>query len=353
MGSAFAARVLVFEVAAILCFADAAIAQSTSSHIGIPHYPCSISRVALSPDGELVVSAGANYDPKLRAWALQTGQKVWESQADARAVFNALEFDPVGKTVVSGSWNGGLDVWDAATGLHLQSVTISSRTDTGVDTIAFSKDGRFLGVSTQTAKTFIYSVEDWKQVAELQGSGIVASLAFSPDGRSVATAGFGAVKVWDLVSGRLLRSYPIRPGQAPRVFMDRDEKLAQLWRMVWQVAFSHNGKSFASGTDGYIQVWDLATGRERAFTKTGGRPGSLTFSADDLSVGWGSWNGEVKVWRVGSTAQVTAKINSDFGHVSFSADFTHVLVPDGKMTINMVDLPTGRVTNSIVCNDKQ
>jgi WD40 repeat protein len=134
--------------------------------------------------------------------------------------------------------------------------------------------------------------------------------------------------------------------------MDNEEKLAQLWRMVWQVGFSHDGISLASGTGGYIQVWDVTTGREKSFMKGGGRPGSIAFSSNDVSVAWGNWNNEIRLWRVASQSQVVIKTGSAFGNMIFSTDFTRAFVPDGKMTINVVQIPTGRVTNSIRCNEK-
>lgn len=351
MDAASLLRATPLLVVALLWFAEAAASQATAPHVGVGVYPCSISRIALSPDEKLVVSVGVGYDPKLRAWALETGRKNWESEAVPRAVLDAVAFDPTGSIVVSGSWNGGLDIWDTTNGKRLQSITVGSRTDTGIEAVAFSKDGRYFGVSTQTGRTLLYSTQGWEEVAELPNSGMVESLAFSPDGQLIATADFGTVKLWNAKTGGLLRSLPARSGSAPRLFMDNQERLAQLWRMVWQVDFSHDGTWLASGTDGYIQVWNLKTGLERSFVKSGGRPGSIAFSSDDVSVAWGNWNNEIRVWRVNSKSQVVLKTVSAFGNVIFSSDFSRAFVPDGKMTINVIQIPTGRVTNSMRCSE--
>jgi len=115
-------------------------------------------------------------------------------------------------------------------------------------------------------------------------AGTVTAAAFLPDGKTLLTAGEdGRIRVWELATGRELRTFdPVPKNKVPNEEdMDFGLPLA--------VAISADGKTLAStGHDGRVHIWDVATGKLRkSFLPSAGKqsaefipPGALALSPD-------------------------------------------------------------------------
>jgi WD40 repeat protein len=131
--------------------------------------------------------------------------------------------------------------------------------------------------------------DHWPARAALAGhSQIIRSLAFSPDGKLLASSTGnwtsadvpGEVKLWDMTADRLAADLPGHEG------------------MVYTVRFAPDGKTLATTCkDKRIRLWDVAA-REVRTTLEGHTAAAraLTFSADGARVATGSWDNTVRLW---------------------------------------------------------
>ncbi|MFF4284485.1 hypothetical protein ACFY0R_04070 [Streptomyces sp. NPDC001633] len=144
----------------------------------------------------------------------------------------------------------------------------------------------------------------------------VGAMAYSPDGRTLATAANDrTVKLWDAVSHRLLAT------------------LTGHTSSVNAVAFSPDGRTLAAaGDDRTVRLWDLASRRTTGFlTGHGDTVWTLAFSPDGRTLATGSSDGTVRLWQVASRQAIaTLKGHtSNIMRVAFSAD-GHTLASAGN-----------------------
>jgi WD40 repeat protein len=133
----------------------------------------------------------------------------------------------------------------------------------------------------------VWDVETGRQRTTLTGhaSGVavpgVTRLAFSPDGRLLASYGYPVVRIWDLVNGRLVRE------------LDLKEYLFG----INVLAFSPAGGLLATAGSRRAQLWDVASGRSVSLFQGHGsdRIDGLAISPDETRLATASGR-EVKVW---------------------------------------------------------
>ncbi|SPO01196.1 uncharacterized protein DNG_03943 [Cephalotrichum gorgonifer] len=187
-----------------------------------------------------------------------------------------------------------------------------------VESVAFSPDGRQIASGSFDRTIKVWDRKSGACTQTLKGHGHwVHSVAFSPDGRQIASGSYDrTIKVWDCKSGACMQT------------------LKGHGRPVLSVAFLPDGRQIASGSvDDTIKVWDCESG---ACTQTleghSGTVHSVAFSPDGRQIASGSYDRTIKVWdrESGACMQTLEGHVGPVHSVAFSRDSQEIASGSGE-----------------------
>jgi WD40 repeat protein/energy-coupling factor transporter ATP-binding protein EcfA2 len=277
--------------------------------------------LAFSADGKTLASAG--YGREIRLWdVVNRVRGVLEDPDGHTQPVRALDVSPDGTMLASASGDGTVKLWD----LRSRKLVRTLRGHTGfVNAVDFAPDGTTLASGSYDGTVRLWDVATGQERETLgtPGDGQVLSVQFAPEGKTLASAsgfirsaggnrGRNEVRLWDVETGQL-RS-----------------RLRGHTSYVRRVAFSPDGKVIATaGADRTVKLWDAAIGYEQATIEPGfGDALSLAFSPDGHMLAAGGSDGSIKLWEAVPTPIVTpaGTIPDLLGHAWGLA-----LSPDGRV----------------------
>ena len=184
----------------------------------------------------------ATENGSIQVWDLRNGHKV-EHRLPREGSIWGIAFHPNGVWALTGWGDGQVQLWDLRTGQILGEPLPH---DGDAYALALSSDGKRVLVGCWDRRAHLWDLEDRRELKRFAHQDPVRAVAFSPDGRSLATGGQSTtIRIWS-ASGKFEQRFALaHPASADAV------------------AWSHAGRLLATGcADGAARLWDVVTGKQ-------------------------------------------------------------------------------------------
>ena len=294
---------------------------------------------AYSPDGRTVTSVCA--DGRIIRWDVDTRQSTSDSSISAGTGLSSAAFSPDGQKLATGDADGTITFWDVATGYPF--VSPSALYTQTVTSVAFSSDGQTLASTGAGGRLVLLDI-DTRQIISQTTTGFasgVGGLAFSPDGQTLAVGGCGGFdeesETRPCIRGEIRLWNARNLAQSGRPLTGHNDRVTSL-------AFSPDGQTLASGSaDRTLIAWDVASRRPLGEPLAGHQAAvhGLAYSPDGHALASGGDEGTLILWDVTTRQRTGAALTAhtdDVYSVAYSPDGQTLASASGDETVILWDV---------------
>jgi WD40 repeat protein len=225
------------------------------------------SVMSVRPQGELVATSGP---AKLSVllWTMTSGRSV---ELTKKVGATRLAFSPDGKQLAGALVDGRVVIWNVAEGDGVAEAkeVITLKDAYGVAGLEWSNNGKLLAVATDQQELLVWFPAKNRTLFKVKAateSFQVTDMAFSPDGRQLATAGGLAHAVWEVASGKVARKLEAGSGR------------------LYGIAWNAQANQVVGLSEQTFIVWDPATGKQLKELPADLTPHDACFSRDGTIV---------------------------------------------------------------------
>jgi WD40 repeat protein/tRNA A-37 threonylcarbamoyl transferase component Bud32 len=299
----------------------------------LPDHQGEITCLAFSTAGNMLAAGGGpgSRRGEVRLWSVDRGILL-ASHFGLPDRILAVSFGREGKLAAGGS-DGLIRIWDQA---HSSEPLVFRGDPRVVFGLAFSPDGRRLASAGRSGRIHIWNSSGGQESLDLSALLRTEAIAFHPDSKQLASAGrsaglTGDILLWDLD----------RP-QKPRV-------LSGPSGTVQALAFAPDGRHLAAaGDDKSIRLFDLDQAESVPVLLTGhaGRVLALAFSPDGSLLASAGEDDTIRLWNIstGTVDRILTGHRNSVLAVAFSPDGRLLASGSFDKTVRVWDLGTGSAT---------